>query len=265
SNTTGSRMVAMRPAFRTSRASASLLLCTSRTMTDSSGVGMCSTSLAMIEARSWVGVSPAACTSLISGRVILPSGRTGTVRLTVVLFQTAMSSTSSIPILYSGPTATPAAVGAGAAAAGTDAAGAAAVGADVAGGFGKSRTGESGLGRAGSSGECGDESAARARRSDLDQTLTDRVANDAGGVGRVELLHDVRPVRLGGLHADAERLGDFLRGLAGRDQLQHFPLTRRERIGRQLRLRQIRLDDRPRDARAQVHHAVEHLVDRAHQ
>src|SRR5436309_10995528 len=82
---------------------------------------MYSTSLAMIEARSWVGVSPAACTSLINGRVILPSGRTGTVRLTVVLFQTAMSSTSSIPILYSGPTVTP---GAGADAAGVDAAGA---------------------------------------------------------------------------------------------------------------------------------------------
>ena len=97
-------------------------------MTDSSGVGMYSTSLAMIEARSWDGVSPAACTSLISGRVILPSGRTGTVRLTVVLFQTAMSSTSSIPILYSGPTGMPPVAGAGVAAAGA-AAGAAAAGA----------------------------------------------------------------------------------------------------------------------------------------
>src|SRR5439155_6437694 len=70
-------------------------------------------------------------------------------------------------------------------------------------------------------------SAARRRRSDLDQTLTDRVANDAGGVRRVELLQDVSPVGLGGLHADPEQLGDFLRGLAGRDQLKHFALTRR--------------------------------------
>jgi hypothetical protein len=59
---------------------------------------MYSTSLAMSEARSWDGVSAAACTSLSSGSEILPSGRTGTVRLTVVLFQTAMSRTSSMPI-----------------------------------------------------------------------------------------------------------------------------------------------------------------------
>jgi hypothetical protein len=57
---------------------------------------MYSTSLAMSEARSWDGVSAAACTSLSSGSEILPSGRTGTV--TVVLFQTAMSRTSSMPI-----------------------------------------------------------------------------------------------------------------------------------------------------------------------
>src|SRR5262244_3467603 len=92
---------------------------------------MYSTSLAMIAARSWVGGSPAACTSLIRGRVILPSGRTGTVRLTVVLFHTAMSSTSSMPILYSGPTGTPPA---GACAPGGAGAGAAAVGVDPEGG-----------------------------------------------------------------------------------------------------------------------------------
>src|SRR5437899_6387784 len=91
----------------------------------------------------------------------------------------------------------------------------------------------------------------RAERLDLDQTLTDRVPNDAGGVRRVELLHNVRAVRLGGLHADPEQLGDFLRGLAGRDQLQHLAFTRGERIGRELRFGRARLDDRARDARAQ--------------
>src|SRR6185436_17232878 len=92
---------------------------------------------------------------------------------------------------------------------------------------------------------------AAARRSDLDQTLADRVADDAGGVRRVELLHDVRAMGLRGLHADPEQLGDFLRGLPGRDQLQDLALTRRERIGGQLGLREVRLDHRPRDARAQ--------------
>ena len=48
--------------------------------------------------RNWVGVRPAACTSLTRGNEILPSGRTGTVRLMAVLFQTEISSTSSGPM-----------------------------------------------------------------------------------------------------------------------------------------------------------------------
>src|SRR2546425_7620503 len=55
----------------------------------------------MSTSRSWGGVRPAACTSLSSGSEILPSGRTGMVRLMAGLFHTATSSTSSGPILYS--------------------------------------------------------------------------------------------------------------------------------------------------------------------
>ena len=45
--------------------------------------------------RSSIGVSPPACTSWTSGSEILPSGRTGTVRLKSVLLHTAISITSS--------------------------------------------------------------------------------------------------------------------------------------------------------------------------
>src|SRR5439155_18690711 len=55
----------------------------------------------MSTSRSWGGVTPAACTSLSSGSEILPSGRTGTVRLMAGLFHTAISSRSSGPIRYS--------------------------------------------------------------------------------------------------------------------------------------------------------------------
>jgi hypothetical protein len=88
---------------------------------------MYSTSLAMREARSCDGVRPAAWTPFSSGSEILPSGRTGTVRLTVVLSQTAKSSTSSIPIRYS-ELLVPRAGAAGAAGAGAFAGAAAAVG-----------------------------------------------------------------------------------------------------------------------------------------
>src|SRR4029453_13242217 len=46
------------------------------------------------------GVRPAACTSSSSGSEILPSGRTGTVRLIPALFHTVTSRRSSGPIVY---------------------------------------------------------------------------------------------------------------------------------------------------------------------
>src|SRR2546428_304418 len=55
----------------------------------------------MSTSRSSRGARPAACTSLSSGSEILPSGRTGMVRLMAVLFHTAISSRSSGPIRYS--------------------------------------------------------------------------------------------------------------------------------------------------------------------
>src|SRR6185503_21388125 len=78
-----------------------LKLCTSRTITDTSGDGTYSASFLSRTLRSWFGVRPAAWTSLTSGSEIFPSGRTGTVRLIALLFHTEISSMSSGPIRYS--------------------------------------------------------------------------------------------------------------------------------------------------------------------
>ena len=52
-----------------------------------------------------MGVRPAACTSLSRGSEILPSGRTGAVRLTASLLHTETCSTSSGPMRYPGRSA----------------------------------------------------------------------------------------------------------------------------------------------------------------
>src|SRR2546427_1138090 len=103
------------------------------------------------------------------------------------------------------------------------------------------------------------------RASDLDQTPANRVPDDAGGVWRVELLHDPCPVGLNGLGADAEDLGDLLRRVALGDELQDLALPGRQRVRGQRRLRQVRLHQGARDARAQVDHAAQDLLDRSDQ
>src|ERR1700682_2725885 len=55
------------------------------------------------ESANCLGVRPAACTSSSKGREILPSGRTGKVAVRSFSFHTAMCSTSSGPMTYSGP------------------------------------------------------------------------------------------------------------------------------------------------------------------
>src|SRR2546425_10923820 len=103
------------------------------------------------------------------------------------------------------------------------------------------------------------------RASDLDQTPTDRVPDDASGVWRVELLHDPCPVGLNGLGADAEDLGDLLRRVTLRHGLGDLALPGRPVVRGRRRLRQVGLHQGARDARAQVDHAVKDLVDRPDQ
>src|SRR6266545_3240214 len=69
-------------------------------MTDTSGEEMYLASLLARSSLSCFGVRPAACTSSSSGSEILPSGRTGTVRLIPALFHTVTSRRSPGPIVY---------------------------------------------------------------------------------------------------------------------------------------------------------------------
>src|SRR2546427_6807844 len=103
------------------------------------------------------------------------------------------------------------------------------------------------------------------RASDLDQTPANRVPDDAGGVWRVELLHDPCPVGLNGLGADAEDLGDLLRRVTLRQELEDLALPVRQWVRGQRRLRQVGLHKGARDARAQVDHAAKDFVDRPDQ
>src|SRR5581483_777919 len=57
-------------------------------------------SLSVMEAASCMGVRPAACTSLRSGREIMPSGRTGNVADNSGSFHTDTRSASSRPMMY---------------------------------------------------------------------------------------------------------------------------------------------------------------------
>ena len=72
-------------------------------------------------------------------------------------------------------------------------------------------------------------SAAR-RRPVLEQALRERVADELGAAREPELLHDVRPVRLGRAHGDVEHLRDLLVRVAEREQAQHLALALGERV-----------------------------------
>src|SRR5205823_974059 len=99
----------------------------------------------------------------------------------------------------------------------------------------------------------------------LNQALTDGVPDDTGGAVDVELLHDSKPILLGGSNGDPEKPGDLLRRLALGQELQNLPFARRQRIGSPFRLGRMRLHHSLRDAGAQVDSPSEHLIDRPHQ
>ena len=55
----------------------------------------------------------------------------------------------------------------------------------------------------------------------LDDPVADRVADESCGGRQVELAHDRRAMRLHGLEADVENVGDLLVGVTFGDQLHH--------------------------------------------
>ena len=101
--------------------------------------------------------------------------------------------------------------------------------------------------------------------SGLEQSVADRVANETGSPVEIQLLHDPCAVGVGGLPADPQQGGDVLAGLPFGDELQNLSFAGRERVGLQRRFRQICLDDRAGDPRAQVDAAAQHFADGLHQ
>src|SRR5262249_52090990 len=70
----------------------------------------------------------------------------------------------------------------------------------------------------------------RRRRSAFEQALPDRVAHELRPAREMELLHDVRAVRLRGAHRDVQLLRDLLVRVSEREQTQHLALAFGERV-----------------------------------
>ena len=66
----------------------------------------------------------------------------------------------------------------------------------------------------------------------VEHAVDERVAHELGAGLEAELLHDVRPVRLGGAHRDEQHLRDLLIRVAEREQAQHLALPVGERVAR---------------------------------
>src|SRR5881296_3991013 len=72
----------------------------------------------------------------------------------------------------------------------------------------------------------------RSPGSGRDQSFADGVAHEPGGVVDVELVHHPAAVKLGGLDADVQQVGDLLGRFALGDELYHLPLPRAQRAAR---------------------------------
>src|SRR5690349_9398380 len=62
----------------------------------------------------------------------------------------------------------------------------------------------------------------------LDQSDTDREANEAGHIMNFEPFHQLASVCFNRLHAQVEALSDIFRGMSFRDELQNFSLAHTE-------------------------------------
>src|SRR5438874_10512377 len=88
------------------------------------------------------------------------------------------------------------------------------------------------------------------RRSD--DTLADRVANQACNLMNIELLHDVRSMRFSGLSADSQDASDLLYIFPLYNQLQHLTLPNAQDVHGGIVLRQISIHETPGHTRGQV-------------
>src|ERR1700676_1355461 len=98
--------------------------------------------------------------------------------------------------------------------------------------------------------------------SGLDDTVTDGVEDESGGLVNIQLLHEPGAMRFGGFYADAKQGGYIFGGFAFGDQLEDLPLAQRQRIlPGFLGLGLIGLLDGARHTRAEVDLAARDLAD----
>src|SRR5688572_11396630 len=93
----------------------------------------------------------------------------------------------------------------------------------------------------------------------------DGVAHEPRNVVDAQTLHELGPMRLDRLGAQAQTRGDLLGAMPLRDELEYFPLARRQR-GHRLDAfladaTHVRGQDVPRDGGAQVAAAVRHRAE----
>src|ERR1043165_8209090 len=106
----------------------------------------------------------------------------------------------------------------------------------------------------------------RWRRSGLDQSAAGRIADETGGFMDAEFFHDARSIRFGGFDTELESAGDLFGGVSLGDELQHFALARRQRIGSQVSPRQIRADNDAVDATGtEIDAAADHFANGVNQ
>ena len=103
------------------------------------------------------------------------------------------------------------------------------------------------------------------RQSELGYAFAERVANEAGGFLEVELLHDPRAMRLGGLDVETEEGRDFSGFLTLGEKLEDLPLTRAQRAIVRVPALQIGLDDHTGEPWMEVGPSGHHRVDRLDQ
>jgi hypothetical protein len=95
--------------------------------------------------------------------------------------------------------------------------------------------------------------------SGLDEASADRVTHQTRRFMDVELAHQPRSMGLGGLRADSQNFCNVL-GRVAFDHLKNLSFSWRERIRRQVRLGEIRLDHCAGDIRAQISSTAHQLL-----
>src|ERR1700756_4670238 len=98
-------------------------------------------------------------------------------------------------------------------------------------------------------------------RSRLNQSPANSIAHQARSFMNVKFPHESRAVGFSSFRTDSQQTGYIPCGLSFTDQLQHLPLPARQRIPWRDLFREVGVNHRVRDARAQVEPSAAYLMD----